>query len=49
MRVHGEIKILNDDGAPVFSMPWRWLLASLSGFLFLSLVIAAAGRVWAML
>lgn len=46
MRVHAEIKILSDGGAEMVSRPWRWLLASLAGFLFWSAVIAAVRQVW---
>lgn len=48
MRVHGEIAIFNDDGSHMFKRPWRWLLASLAGFLFWSAVIAAVRQVLTM-
>jgi hypothetical protein len=41
MRVHGELKVIDGNGAPLFSWPLRLLLASVAGFLFWSAVIAA--------
>ena len=46
MRLHAEITAMNNDGSPLLSRPWRWVLVSLAGFVFWSAVIGSAMLVW---